>query len=132
MKSTMLAIVITMFISALYSFQNLDPIKVKFFVFEGSFPQGVWEVVLFCAGVVLMWIFSMFASLETRGKYKKLLKEKDEKLKAADEEKKSIIASVAAASKNSEPTEVTPTDVVKTDQTASQSNSEGSGAEEKE
>ena len=92
MKSTMLAIVFTMFMSALYSFQNLDVIKVRFFMFEGSFPQGVWGIALFCAGVVLMWIFSLFAGLETRGKYKKMLKEREGELNVAQQKAQELSA----------------------------------------
>lgn len=54
MKSYILAIAITMFLSALYAFQNIGDVTVKFFVFERTFPQGVWDVLLFASGAVLM------------------------------------------------------------------------------
>ena len=94
MKCTMLAIVITMSVSALYSFQNLDTVRVCFLFSEWNFPQGVWEIVLFCAGVILMWLLSLLAQLETRNKYKRQIKELNDKLHAIEEEKKNIVAAV--------------------------------------
>ena len=44
-----------------------------------------------------MWIFSIFSMFEVRGKYKKELKAKDEKIAAVEREKKTILESVAAA-----------------------------------
>ena len=94
MKCTMLAIVITMSVSALYSFQNLDTVRVRFLFSEWNFPQGVWEIVLFCAGVILMWLLSLLAQLEKRNKYKRQIKELNDKLHAIEEEKKNIVAAV--------------------------------------
>ncbi len=101
MKCTMLAIVITMSVSALYSFQNLDIVKVRFLFSEWNFPQGVWEVVLFCAGVILMWLLSLLAQLETRNKYKRQIKELNDKLYAIEEKKKNIVAAVSNVPSNS-------------------------------
>lgn len=97
MKSTMLAIVVTMVISALYSFQNIGNITVKFLLFEWTFPQGVWEITLFCAGNVLMWFFSLLANRETKNRYKKQINELNEKLQLMERDKQDLIASVAAA-----------------------------------
>lgn len=97
MKSYFLAITITMFLSALFAFQNIGDVTVRFVTFEWVFPQGVWEVLVFCAGAAIMWIFSIFSLLEVRGRYKKQLKEKDDKIAAIENEKKSILDSIAAA-----------------------------------
>lgn len=96
MKSFILAIVLTMFLSALYAFQNIADITVRFVTFEQTFPQGIWEAALFCAGAILMWIFSLFAMMQSRGKYKKQLKEKDAQIKALEKEKKSLEETVAS------------------------------------
>lgn len=105
MKSTMLAIVITMVISALYSFQNIDTITVNFLFFSKSFPQGVWEVVLFCAGTIMMWLFSLLAGLETRYKHQKQINELNKKIQLLEENNREMIASisVAKAAQDAEP-----------------------------
>ena len=97
MKSYILAITVTMFLSALFAFQNIGDVTVRFLIFEWVLPQGVWEVLVFCAGAAIMWIFSIFSMFEVRGKYKKELKAKDEKIAAAEREKKTILESIAAA-----------------------------------
>lgn len=97
MKSYILAITVTMFLSALFAFQNIGDVTVRFLVFEWVFPQGVWEVLVFCAGAAIMWIFSIFSMFEVRGKYKKELKAKDERIAAVEKEKKTILESLAAS-----------------------------------
>ncbi len=100
MKSYVLAITVTMFLSALFAFQNIGDVTVRFLVFEWVLPQGVWEVLVFCAGAAIMWIFSIFSMFEARGKYKKELKAKDERIAAVEKEKKTILESVAASRSN--------------------------------
>lgn len=97
MKSYVLAITLTMFLSALFAFQNIGDVTVRFLVFEWVFPQGVWEVLVFCAGSAIMWIFSMFSLFEVRGKYKRELKLKDDKILSLESEKKMIIESMAVS-----------------------------------
>lgn len=100
MKSYILAITITMFLSALFAFQNIGNVTVRFLMFEWILPQGVWEVLVFCTGAAVMWLFSIFSMFETRGKYKKELKAKDEKIAAVESEKKSILESMAVVKNN--------------------------------
>lgn len=97
MKSYILAITLTMFLSALFAFQNIGDVTVRFLIFEWVLPQGVWEVLVFCSGAAIMWIFSIFSMFEVRSKYKKELKLKDEKIAAVEKEKKTILESLAAA-----------------------------------
>lgn len=97
MKSYILAITVTMFLSALFAFQNIGDVTVRFMFFEWTFPQGVWEVMLFCVGAAVMWIFSIFSMFEVRGKYKKELKVKDDKITSLEQEKKMILDSISAA-----------------------------------
>lgn len=96
LKSYVLAIVLTMFLSALFAFQNIGDVTVKFILWKWIFPQGVWEVVLFSAGAAIMWFFSLFSVFEIRSKHKKQLKEKDEKIAAIEQEKRAILDSVAS------------------------------------
>ena len=97
MKSYFLAVTITMFLSALFAFQNIGDVTVRFLTFEWTFPQGLWEVLIFCTGAAIMWIFSIFALFEVRGKYKQQLRQKDERISAVESEKKTILESMAAA-----------------------------------
>jgi uncharacterized membrane protein YciS (DUF1049 family) len=89
--SYILAIAFSIILSVTYAFQNDSDIYVKFLIFERSFPQGVWEALLFSAGVLLMWVFSIFASLEGRAKYKSMIKERDAKIASLEEEKKTLL-----------------------------------------
>ena len=96
MLTYILAIAFSILLSAVYAFQNSGDIYVRFLVFERVFPQGVWEALLFSAGVLLMWIFSIFASLEGRAKYKSIIKEKDLKIAGLEEERKSLLSLLSA------------------------------------
>lgn len=97
MKSYVLAITITMFLSALFAFQNIGDVTVKFLTFERTFPQGVWEVFVFCAGAAIMWVFSIFSIFEVKGKHKENLKKSEEKIAALEKENKKLLDTIAAA-----------------------------------
>jgi len=56
MKSYALAIALAMLLAAVYAFQNTGEVLVRFLMWEVSLPQGIWEIMLFAAGGVLMWI----------------------------------------------------------------------------
>lgn len=118
MRSYILAIVLTMFLSALFAFQNIGDVTVKFLFFEWTMPQGVWEVVLFSSGAALMWFFSLFSVFEVRSKLKKELKERDDKISSLEQEKKAIIESLAARPQTVQETapqsEAAPSDTAKT------------------
>ncbi|OUO91885.1 LapA family protein [Cloacibacillus sp. An23] len=98
MKSYVLAIVLTMFLSALFAFQNIGDVNVKFIIWQWTLPQGVWEVALFSLGAAVMWFFSLFSVFEVRSKLKKQMKEKEGKIAALEQEKKAILDSVTAKS----------------------------------
>ncbi len=91
MKSYILAIAAAMFVSAVYVFQNTGDVTIRFLFFEGNYQQGVWDVILFSVGVLLMWVFSIFSSFETRSKYRTQIKELDKKIAALEEEKNSLL-----------------------------------------
>lgn len=94
MRSYALAIAVSMLLSAIYVFQNVGEVSVRFFIFERVFPQGVWEVLLFSIGAVLMWVFSLFASLELRAGYRSQIKERDKKITSLEEERTSLLAAI--------------------------------------
>lgn len=101
MRSYALAIAVAMLVSALYAFQNTQEILVKFFSWERTLPQGVWEVLIFAAGGVLMWLVSLFALMESRAKLVKQLKEKDKRIKELETEKESLIRAIGETKKAS-------------------------------
>jgi uncharacterized membrane protein YciS (DUF1049 family) len=92
LRSYILAIAFSIVFAVVYSYQNAGDIYVKFLMFERQFPQGVWEALLFSVGVLLMWLFSIFASIEGYSKHKAQIKERDEKIALLEEEKKSLLA----------------------------------------
>lgn len=92
MKSYALAMAVSMFLAAIYAFQNTTTITVQFLMFAREVPQGLWEVLLFSSGLVLMWLFSILASLELRSNHRAQIKERDEKIALLEEEKSSLLA----------------------------------------
>lgn len=92
MKSYALAVALAMLLAATYAFQNTGEVLVRFLIWERTIPQGVWDVLLFAAGGVLMWLVSLFALLETRGKYVRQIREKDKRIKDLEEERTSLMA----------------------------------------
>ena len=91
MKSYALAIALAMLVAAVYAFQNTGEVLVRFLIWELSFPQGIWEVMLFAAGGVLMWLVSLFASMESRSKYLRQVKEKEARIKDLENEKSTLV-----------------------------------------
>lgn len=108
MKSYILAIAAAMFISAIYVFQNTGDVSIRFLFFEGNYQQGVWDVMLFSAGVLLMWIFSIFSSLETRSKYRSQIKSLEKKISTIEEEKNSLLGAFKRMNPVSDGKELSP------------------------
>jgi uncharacterized integral membrane protein len=94
MKSYALAIAIAMLLAAVYAFQNTADVIVKFLVWEVALPQGIWEVMLFAAGGVLMWMVSLFAMMESRSKYNRQVKEKETRIRELEEERTSLMGAI--------------------------------------
>lgn len=96
MKSYALAVALAMLLAAVYAFQNAGEIIVRFLVWERAIPQGIWEVLLFAAGGILMWLVSLSALMETRGKYVRQVREKEKKIRELEEERASLLAAISA------------------------------------
>ncbi|MGC9372524.1 MAG: LapA family protein [Thermovirgaceae bacterium] len=105
MKSYALAVALAMLLAATYAFQNTGEILVRFLIWERTIPQGIWDVLLFAAGGVLMWLVSLFALLETRGKYVRQIREKDKRIRELEEERASLMAAFRTRPRPSEATE---------------------------
>lgn len=96
MRSYALAIAASMLLAAIYVFQNdAGEVTVRFLIFERVFPQGVWEVLLFSVGAVVMWVFSILASLELRASYRGKIKERDKKIQTLEDEKSSLLGAIS-------------------------------------
>ncbi|MDR3254767.1 MAG: LapA family protein [Synergistaceae bacterium] len=93
--SHVIAVAFAILFAALYSYENAGDIFVKFLMFERQFPQGVWEAMLFSVGALIMWLFSLFSSLEIRSKYKSAVKERDKRIASLEDEKKSLIEALS-------------------------------------
>jgi uncharacterized integral membrane protein len=94
MKSYALAVAVAMLVAAVYAFQNTTEILVQFVIWKIAVPQGIWEVMLFAAGGVLMWLVSIFAMMESRSGYSKKIKEKEARLKELEEERASLMGAL--------------------------------------
>jgi uncharacterized integral membrane protein len=91
MRSYILAIAVSMLLAAVYAFQNTSEIAVRFLMFERLLPQGVWEIILFSLGAVIMWFFSILASVEIHSAHRSQVNERDKKIAALEEEKSSLL-----------------------------------------
>lgn len=91
MRSYILAAAGSAVIAALYVYQNPEPISVSFLSLQRSFPHGVWGAVIFGLGAVLMWIFSLLASLELHADYKKKLDARDEQIAKLQDERDAML-----------------------------------------
>jgi uncharacterized integral membrane protein len=91
MKSYFLGILVMMIISAVYAISNVEQITANFLMFSMSVPQGLWEIILFLLGALLMWLFSVGASIETYSSNRKSAKEMKAKIAELEEEKKSLL-----------------------------------------
>ncbi len=94
MKSYALAIALAMLLAAVYAFQNTGEVLVRFLMWEVSLPQGIWEVMLFAAGGVLMWMVSLFAMVESRSKYTRQIKEKESRVRELENERSSLMDAI--------------------------------------
>ena len=108
MRSFALAVAVSMLISAVYVIQNMGAITVRFLMFERTFTQGIWVVIVFAASSVIMWFFSLLAGLEQRKNYRMRLQEKDKKIAQLEEEKSSILSAFKYAQPGDVPTGMNP------------------------
>jgi uncharacterized integral membrane protein len=91
MKSYLLGIITAMILSAAYAYQNTEEIVVKFFFFERIFSQGLWVIIMFSAGAVLMWFISMLSTFETYRSNKNKTKELVRKITELEDERKALL-----------------------------------------
>lgn len=94
MRSYILAIAVALFLSAAYAIQNDAEVTVYFFGLRRAFPQGWWDIAFFAAGALLMWLFSIVGSLEIVKTNRRETKERDRRIAALEEEKKSLLAAL--------------------------------------
>lgn len=91
MKSYALAVVVAMLAAAGYVFQNAGDVTVRVLLWERLMPQGVWEVLLFSLGALLMWIVSLFALLEEMSPLKRKITALEKTNRSLEEEKGSLL-----------------------------------------
>jgi uncharacterized integral membrane protein len=94
MTNYFLGIFVELIISAAYANGNTEQITVNFLIFQQSFPQGIWEMLLFSLGAILMWIFSVGASIESYTANRKKIKEMNKKITDLEDEKKSLLVTL--------------------------------------
>jgi uncharacterized membrane protein YciS (DUF1049 family) len=91
MKSYILGIVVAMILSAAYVLSNTAEITVKFLRLETTFSQGIWEVIVFALGILIMWLISVCASVETYIKNRKKTKGLTKRIAQLEDERKSLL-----------------------------------------
>jgi uncharacterized integral membrane protein len=95
MKSYALAVALAMLAAAGYAFQNDGQITVRLLLWSRDVPQGLWEVLLFAAGGVLMWLIALAAQFETKVGHKKTLRELQGRIDELEKERQSLLAALA-------------------------------------
>jgi len=91
LKSYALAILLSMLVAAGYAFQNTGDVVVRFLMWEKTLPQGLWDILLFAAGGLLMWIVSLASLVEIRGALQRKIKEQEERVRSLEQEKQQLI-----------------------------------------
>lgn len=91
MKSYALAILLAMLVAAGYAFQNTGDVVVRFIIWEKTLPQGLWEILLFAAGGLLMWIVSLASLIEIRGALRRKVKDQEERIRSLEQEKQQLL-----------------------------------------
>ncbi|MDR3280546.1 MAG: lipopolysaccharide assembly protein LapA domain-containing protein [Synergistaceae bacterium] len=95
MKSYLLGIIVVMVLSAVYAMSNTAEVTVQFLMLEKTFPsQGIWELILFSTGALLMWFFSVGASIEQYCANRKKTKELSQKVKELEDDKKALLGAL--------------------------------------
>lgn len=100
MKSYALAILLAMLVAAGYAFQNTGDVVVRFIIWEKTLPQGLWDILLFAAGGLLMWIVSLASLIEVRGALRRKVKEQDERIRSLEQEKQQLLEAMKMHSAN--------------------------------
>ena len=100
MKSYFLGIVVAIALSAVYVTYNTAEVTVSYLGFHASFNQGIWDVFLFGAGAIIMWILSLCASIETYSANKKRVRELNKKIEGLEDEKKSLLSALQSVGKS--------------------------------
>jgi len=80
-----------MLVAAGYAFQNTGDVVVRFLMWEKTLPQGLWDILLFAAGGLLMWIVSLASLVEIRGALQRKIKEQEERVRSLEQEKQQLI-----------------------------------------
>ncbi len=94
MKSYVLAITLAMLVAAGFVFQNPGSVTVSFLMWSRELPQGVWEVVLFAAGGILMWGVSLVAMFEERNRYRRQIRNLERRVGELQEERDSLVGAL--------------------------------------
>jgi uncharacterized integral membrane protein len=96
MKSYILGIVVAMILSVAYALSNTAEITVKFFNLQTTFPQGMWEVIVFALGILIMGLISICESIESYVKNRKKTKELTKRIAQLEDERKSLLTTLGS------------------------------------
>ena len=94
MRSYTVAIAFAVLVSAVFSYQNPGDVTIRFLIWTRQLPQGVWEVAVFSAGCVLMWIVSLSAHLEGRARFRKIIREQTERIAKLEDDRANILKAI--------------------------------------
>jgi uncharacterized membrane protein YciS (DUF1049 family) len=94
MKSYFLGTLTVMGLTAIYVTNNAADINVSFIRLQGTFHQGLWEMGLFIAGVVISSLFSAGASVEMYIANRKKTRELSKRIEELEDEKKALLGAL--------------------------------------
>ncbi|MDR1651927.1 MAG: LapA family protein [Synergistaceae bacterium] len=104
MKSYFLCFLVLMVLSAVYTISNTADVTVRFFTIEKVFSQGLWEILLFLSGALIMWLFSVGAEIEVYRENRKKARELARKVKELEDEKHALLVTLQRLGGAADPT----------------------------
>ncbi|EHM13729.1 MULTISPECIES: LapA family protein [Jonquetella] len=97
MKSYGIGLGLTAVLAAIFAVQNPDMISVRWLAWEFALPQGLWEVLMFGLGVLLMGVFAVVAGWENRYRVARELSRSKLRIAALEKEREALLSAAQAA-----------------------------------
>ncbi len=97
MRSYGLGLGLVAMLAAVFAVQNQEILAVRLLGWDFALPQGLWEVFLFFAGILLMWLISLAASWEARFRDRREIERGRRRIAALEKERDALLAAMKAA-----------------------------------
>lgn len=89
-------------LAATFAVQNQDIVAVRFLAWDFALHQGMWEILLFTLGILLMWVISLAASWEAKFRSRRELERCRRRVESLEKERSALLAAMKAAGASQE------------------------------